>query len=163
MDLVIQLARRNIEAGTGGPFGAGIFRMDSGRLLAPGVNMVIPGNCSLAHAEVTAIMVAQKIMGSFDLGGDGLPPLELVANTEPCAMCLGAVVWSGVRRLVCGAREEDARAIGFDEGPKPVDWVLALENRGIAVVRDMARSDAMAVIQQYADQGGFIYNAQQAG
>jgi tRNA(Arg) A34 adenosine deaminase TadA len=159
MALVIQLARKNVDVGTGGPFGAGIFDMQSGRLVAPGVNMVIPGHCSVAHAEIAAIMVAQKIKGTFDLGEKGLPPMELVSSTEPCAMCLGAVVWSGVRRLVCGARDGDARDIGFDEGPKPKDWTGALEARGIAVLRDIARRDAVAVLKHYADQGGSIYNA----
>lgn len=162
MALVIDLARKNVDANTGGPFGAGIFEMQSGRLVAPGVNMVIPGNCSVAHAEITAIMVAQKIMGNYDLGGDGLPPMELVSSTEPCAMCLGAVVWSGVRRLVCGARDSDARRIGFDEGPKPNDWPHVLEARGIAVLRDIARSDAVAVLKHYVDRGGTVYNPRQS-
>jgi tRNA(Arg) A34 adenosine deaminase TadA len=157
MALVIDLARRNVDADTGGPFGAGIFELQSGRLVAPGVNTVMPGNCSVAHAEITAIMVAQKIMGTYDLGGEGVPPMELISSTEPCAMCLGAVVWSGVRRLTCGARDSDARQIGFDEGPKPNDWPTALEARGIAVIRDVARSDAVAVLKQYVNRGGVVY------
>lgn len=162
MSLVIELARKNVNAGTGGPFGAGIFEMESGRLVSPGVNTVIPGNCSVAHAEITAIMVAQKNLGTHDLGGVGLPPMELVSSTEPCTMCLGAVVWSGVRRLVCGARDSDVRAIGFDEGPKPDNWPLALETRGISVARDVARYDARAVLRHYVDSGGLVYNARQA-
>ena len=162
MALVIDLARKNVDAGTGGPFGAGIFDMQSGRLVAPGVNMVITENCSVAHAEITAVMLAQKIMNTYDLGGIGLPPMELVSSTEPCAMCLGAVVWSGVRRLVCGARDEDARGVGFDEGPKPVGWTAELEKRGIAVVRDVARSNAAAVLKHYVENGGLGYNARQA-
>jgi tRNA(Arg) A34 adenosine deaminase TadA len=161
MALVLDLARRNIDADTGGPFAAGVFDTTSGRLIAPGLNRVVPLNCSVAHAEITAIILAQKILNTYDLGGAGLPPMELVSTTEPCAMCLGAVVWSGVRRLVCGARDEDARRIGFDEGPKPADWVAALERRGIAVVRDVARDDAISVLQHYAAAGGIIYNARQ--
>ncbi len=117
----------------------------------------------IPHAEIVAIMVAQKIMGTFDLGAAGLPPLELVSSTEPCAMCLGAVVWSGVRRLVCGARDGDARAIGFDEGPKPDDWIAALKARGIAVRRDVGRQAAMGVLKHYVACGGLVYNARQAG
>ena len=74
-------------------------------------------------------------------------------------MCLGAVVWSGVQTLVCGATDGDARAIGFDEGPKPPDWVSALYQRGIAVHREVLRPDAAGVLQAYADAGGPIYNA----
>jgi len=161
MDLVIGLARRNVDAGTGGPFGAAVFDMQTGRLVAPGVNGVMPANCSVAHAEVMAIMVAQKIMASYDLGAEGLPPMELVSSTEPCAMCLGAVIWSGVRRLVCGARDEDARSIGFDEGPKPHLWPAALEERGIAVLQDVGRQAAVDVLKYYLKRGGMVYNARQ--
>jgi len=161
MALVIDLAHKNVDAGTGGPFGAGIFEMQSGRLVAPGVNMVIPGNCSVAHAEITAIMLAQKLIGTYDLGGEGLPALELVSSTEPCVMCLGAVIWSGVRRLVCGARDGDARDIGFDEGPKPENWVAALQHRGIRVIRDINRQASVAVLNDYVKAGGPIYNARQ--
>jgi len=74
-------------------------------------------------------------------------------------MCFGAIPWSGVQRLVCGARDEDARAIGFDEGPKIIDWISALNDRGIAVMRDVLRPDAVAVLQDYVKAGGTIYNA----
>jgi hypothetical protein len=72
-------------------------------------------------------------IGDFDLGGPRHPLYELVASTQPCAMCLGATPWSGVRHLVCGARDEDAEEIGFDEGMKPADWIRSLEERGITV------------------------------
>jgi len=67
------------------------------------------------------------------------------------------------RRLVCGARDEDARAIGFDEGPKRADWVQTLEARGIAVVRDVRRRQAREVPAQYRRDGGIIYNSRQGG
>lgn len=159
MRLVVELSRLNVENATGGPFGAAIFDRSTNRLVAPGVNLVPTSNLSAAHAEVVAIMVAQKVVGSFDLGGPGLPPYELVASTEPCAMCFGAIPWSGVRRLVCGARDEDARKIGFDEGPKMADWVPALRERGISVVRDVCRDEAAAVLREYAERDGVIYNA----
>lgn len=107
MKLAVALARNNVERGTGGPFGAAIFDHETGRLIAPGVNLVTTAGCSVAHAEMVAIMFAQKMEGAFDLGSDGRD-YELVTSTEPCAMCLGAVPWSGVRHLICGARDEDA-------------------------------------------------------
>ena len=161
MRLVVELSRLNVDHGTGGPFGAGIFDLSTNRLVAPGVNLVTTANLSAAHAEMVAIMISQQVVGHFDLGGEGLPAYELVASTEPCAMCFGATPWSGVRRLVCGAREEDARAIGFDEGPKTPDWVASLEQRGISVSRDVCRDEAAAVLRYYAESGGIIYNARQ--
>ena len=161
MRLAIELARTNVCCGTGGPFGAAIFDLERHTLLAPGVNMVVPLGCSVLHAEIVATIIAQQVVGSFDLGEEGMPPYELVTSTEPCAMCMGSVPWSGVRQLVCGARDEDARRVGFDEGPKARDWVQALESRCIAVVRDVCRIEAVAVLEEYAQDGGMIYNARQ--
>ena len=157
MRLAIALARENVEQGTGGPFGAAVFD-SAGRLIAPGVNLVVGLNCSVAHAEIVAIMTAQQALGSFDLGADGMPLCELATSTEPCAMCMGAIPWSGVRRLVCGATGNDAEAIGMDEGAKPADWVTELESRGIEVIQGVRREEATEVLQQYAANGGTIYN-----
>jgi tRNA(Arg) A34 adenosine deaminase TadA len=161
MRFVVELSCLNVRNGTGGPFGAAIFERASGRLLAPGVNLVVGSGCSVFHAEMVAVMVAQKVLGTFDLGGEGLPPYELVASTEPCAMCLGATPWSGVRHLVCGARDEDARAVGFDEGAKMAEWAGSLEDRGISVELGVLREEAVAVLQEYAERGGEIYNSRQ--
>ena len=159
MRLAIRLAQLNIERETGGPFGAGIFERGSGRLIAAGVNCVESLNCSLAHAEMMAIAIAQRVVGSYDLASVADTEYELVTSTEPCAMCLGAIPWSGVRSIVCGARDEDARAIGFDEGAKPDNWVQSLEERGISVRRDVLREQAKAVLLEYGERGGLIYNA----
>ena len=158
MPFVIELARRNVVEQTGGPFGAAIFESVTGNLVAPGVNRVVPTAISFAHAETTAIGLANQRLGVFDLGGEGLPAMELVASTEPCALCMGATVWSGVRKLVTGARDEDARSIGFDEGPKVADWQDALRSRGIEVVVDVMREEAAAVLDMYAVSGAVIYN-----
>ncbi len=152
----IDLARRNVEQRTGGPFGAAVFESVSGRVIGVGVNLVEKSNCSLAHAEMVAIALAQQAVGHYDLGAVGV--YELATSTEPCAMCLGAIPWSGLRRVVCAAHGEDAAAIGFDEGAKPADWIGALRQRGIEVVRDVQRNEARAVLQAYAEAGGLIYN-----
>ena len=87
----------------------------------------------------------------------------MVASTEPCVMCLGAVPWYGVRSLLCGARGEDAEEIGFDEGTKPDRWVRSLEKRGIFVTREVLRREAALVLREYAKRGGEIYNSRQGG
>lgn len=158
MGLAIRLARLNLEHGTGGPFGAAIFDPASARLVSAGINLVVASKCSIAHAEIVAMAIAQQILGSHDLGATEMPLLQLVTSAEPCAMCLGAIPWSGLRSVVCGARDEDIRAIGFDEGPKTPDWPKALEARGIAVVRDVGREDARKVLQDYLASGKPIYN-----
>jgi tRNA(Arg) A34 adenosine deaminase TadA len=160
MSFAIGLAERNIAAGTGGPFGAAIFETGSGRMVAAGVNVVVASSMAIAHAEMVAMALAGAAIGNHDLAFLG--ETELVATTEPCAMCLGAVGWSGVTSLVCGARDEDARAVGFDEGAKPVEWVADLAAAGISVTRDVLRSEAAAVLIRYAESGGVIYNGRAA-
>lgn len=159
MRFVVGLSRMNVRQGTGGPFGAAVFDQGTGELLAPGVNLVTSSNCSAAHAEIVALAIAQQVVGSFDLGGPGRPHYELVASTEPCAMCLGATPWSGVRSLATGARGEDAEEIGFDEGLKPTGWEKAFVENGISVARDVLREEAAAVLHEYAALGGEIYNS----
>ena len=158
MKLTVTLSRLNMEYNTGGPFGAAIFEQNSGRLIAVGVNHVESTNHSIAHAEILAIASAQKTIGHYDLGAGKGSTFELVTSTEPCVMCLGAVCWSGVKRVICSARDEDARAIGFDEGPKPQNWVRSLESRGIKVIQDVLREQAKSVLSEYSKKGGLIYN-----
>jgi len=162
MELVTRLAQLNIEYGTGGPFGAGVFRLDTQQLVGPGVNLVLSSKSSIAHAEIVAIMMAQQAVRSHDLGAIGLPSHELVTSCEPCGMCLGAISWSGIRQVVCGARGSDAEAVGFDEGPKPVNWVTELEQRGITVTLDIGRTNASSVLQRYIQNGGEVYNGRKA-
>jgi len=159
MAFVIEASRANIRAGTGGPFAAAVFEAGSGRLVSLGVNLVSHANLSVLHAEVVAVTLAQLALRTSDLGGADLPRHELVVSTEPCAMCYGAILWSGITRLVCGARSGDARGIGFDEGPEQTDWGAALKQRGIEVVRDIQRDDAAAVLEEYRRLGGRIYNS----
>lgn len=154
---VIEASRLNCQRQTGGPFAAGVFGMETGQLIAMGVNLVIREQLSILHAEMVALSLAQRILGQFDLSS-AHEPLSLVTSTEPCAMCFGAIPWSGVRQVVCAAADADARAIGFDEGPKPTDWELALQQRNITVLSGMLREEAVAVLQSYVQEGGLIYN-----
>ncbi|MDX9768004.1 MAG: nucleoside deaminase [Ectothiorhodospiraceae bacterium] len=156
MRFVIELARENVEQATGGPFAAGVFDAD-GRLVAPGVNLVTSAQCAILHAEMVAIALAQQRLHTYDLATQGF--FELVVSADPCAMCFGAVPWSGVSRLVCAASSDDVRAIGFDEGSKPDDWVETLERRGIAVRRGLLREEATAVLRRYVELAGPTYNA----
>lgn len=156
--LAVDLARRNVAEGTGGPFGALVVEESSGEVVAAGVNVVVPSSTAIAHAEITAIAAAGRRLGNFDLGSG--ERTGLYSSTEPCLMCLGATVWSGVGRLVIGARDEDAAAVGFDEGPKPDRWIEKLAARGIEVTPDVMRTEAAGVLREYAATGGPIYNAE---
>jgi tRNA(Arg) A34 adenosine deaminase TadA len=162
VSFVIEASRRNISEKTGGPFAAAVFEKDTGRLVSLGVNLIEKEQLSILHAEIIAITLAQRKVGTFDLGAHGLPCHELITSTEPCAMCLGAIPWSGVVRVVASARDADARRIGFDEGPKPGNWRAALAQRGIEVICDVRRKKAAAVLAEYSRNGGLVYNSRGA-
>jgi tRNA(Arg) A34 adenosine deaminase TadA len=156
MRAAIMVARRNVDEATGGPFGALIIDDNSGEVIAAGVNIVVPSSAPIAHAEMMAIALACQAMHVHTLREAG--SFALVTTVEPCAMCLGAVGWSGVSRVIIGARGEDAQAIGFDEGHKPHDWMDYLARGGVNLTRDVLRDDAAAVLRAYAGRGGEIYN-----
>ena len=159
MRLAVRLSRANVERGTGGPFGALIVERDSGRLVAVGMNSVVRSNNCTLHGEMVAFMMAQQRLKSYTLAAPGMPAHELVTSCEPCAMCLGASLWSGVRRIVCGAAREDASRLDFEEGPVFPESYRYLEDRGIEIVRGVLQSDARAVLEEYRTRGGKIYNA----
>ncbi|MDP5150235.1 nucleoside deaminase [Rheinheimera baltica] len=157
MALAVELSKQNVLRGTGGPFGSAIFDISSGKLVSVGVNRVMPLHNSTAHGEMMAIMLAEHNIQSFSLSADGIKR-ELFTSCEPCAMCLGGTLWSGVKRLVCAATADDARAIGFDEGPVYDSSYEYLKNAGVEVVRLVQRDAANAVLQHYVSDGGTIYN-----
>ena len=158
---VIELSRLNSAYATGGPFGAAVFNMATWQLISVGVNRVVPLNASVAHAEMVALTLAQQALHHFDLGAKELPACELVTSTEPCAMCFGAIPWSGIRQLVCCAEGADAERIGFDEGPKHPNWIAELERRNIHVITQICRAEAAKVLDDYHTTQGLIYNARQ--
>lgn len=158
MSLAVNLAMENVRQMTGGPFGAAIFDAETGRLVSVGMNQVMRLNNSTLHAEATAIIMAQKILENYNLNFDGQGKYELFTSCEPCCMCLGAVLWSGVKRLVCGATKDDASRIGFDEGPVYESSYDYLTRRGITVKRNFLREKAVQAFDLYAESGGIIYN-----
>jgi len=181
MALAIELSARNVKEDTGGPFGCAIFENNSitgiSKLVSIGCNRVVSLQNSTLHGETVAIQMAQAKLKTFTLscipieessssseGGDGsIIPLigkktfELFTSCEPCAMCLGASLWSGVRRMVCGATKDDAQAIGFDEGPVFPQSYTYLEKSGMQVKRNVLREEAAKVLEDYG-KNGVIYN-----
>jgi len=150
--LAIELSRRNVENASGGPFGAAVFNGE-GRLVSVGVNRVVPQNCSVAHAEMMAYMLAQQRLQRFRLN-EGGGRFTLATSAQPCCQCYGATVWAGIDELLIGARSEDVEELTeFDEGPLPADWIGELEKRGIAVRRDVLRDTARKVLDAYGQSG----------
>ncbi len=157
--LAIALARENVEQKTGGPFASVIVETASSALVSVGVNVVVPGHTSLAHGEIVALLMAQQAWGTHDLAEVGRPALTLATNAQPCVQCYGAILWSGVKHVLQGARGSDVEALtGFDEGPLPRDWEGEWLKRGITLEKDILRDEACEVLSRYRSSGAPIYN-----
>jgi tRNA(Arg) A34 adenosine deaminase TadA len=103
-------------------------------------------------------MLAQARVGAFSLAAPGLPTHVLATSCDPCAMCLGATLWSGVKRVLCGATRDDAMLLNFDEGPVFASSWAYLRRKGLEVRRGVLREEAVAVFTLYRERGGAVYN-----
>ena len=108
MKTAVEAARKGMETGAGGPFGAVVVR--DGEVIAVAHNEVLSTNDPTAHAEVVAIRRAAAKLGRFDLSD-----CELFSTCEPCPMCLFAIHWAGIKKLYFGADRHDAAGGGFDD------------------------------------------------
>jgi tRNA(Arg) A34 adenosine deaminase TadA len=149
MQLAIDLARENVARAHGGPFGA-VLLDGGGRVLSLGVNLVQPSGNPVLHAEVTAISLAG--------GGAGAgKAATLFATCEPCIMCLGAIHWAGIRRVVYAALREDAEAIGFSEGAGSPELKAQMAARGVVFEEGPMREESIVILRGYRRSGGAIY------
>ncbi len=161
MRLAIALSAENVVRETGGPFAAVIFEQGTHRVVSAGVNVVVPQRTSLAHGEVMALLMAQEAVSTHDLGRRDLIPLEMATTSQPCIQCYGALIWSGIRRVLVGARGSDVESlVGFDEGPVPVDWIGQWARRGIEARVDVLRDEACTVLKAYKASGAPVYNSE---
>lgn len=103
----VELAISGISTG-GGPFGSVIAK--EGRMIACSNNRVVLNADPTAHAEILAIREAARLTGTHRLDG-----CVLYTSCEPCPMCLGAIYWSGIKRVVYASGRHDAAAAGFDD------------------------------------------------
>ena len=105
----VELSRERMQANEGGPFGAVIASPD-GEIAGEGWNRVTSAHDPTAHAEISAIRAACSGLGRFELSGH-----TIYSSCEPCPMCLAAIYWARLDRLVYSNTRADAAAIGFDD------------------------------------------------
>jgi tRNA(Arg) A34 adenosine deaminase TadA len=163
--VAVDISSQNIAHNTGGPFGCAIFERctetGKSRLFSVGANRVMALNNSTLHGEMVAIQFAQLKLQTYSLRLVGQPQGKeyvLCTSCEPCAMCLGGTLWSGVDELICAATKDDAEAIGFNEGPVFEASYEHLLAAGVTVKRQILRKEGAGVLQKYAETG-VIYNS----
>ncbi len=153
--IILDLQSENsklIEEGYG-PFLAAIYDKD-GNLIAKMPNTVAKDNCCLCHAEVNTIRAAHAKLKTYDLAP---MDLSIYVTAEPCIMCCGAIMWSGIKRVFYSVNSADVEAItGFDEGFKP-DWIKEFSNRNIEVYGEIEAEAGREVLRKYVTTGKEIY------
>ncbi len=108
LERAIELSRKGMQEGYGGPFGCVIVK--DGSIIGEGCNEVILTNDPTAHAEVVAIRNACKNLSSFQLAG-----CDVYTSCEPCPMCMGALYWARPNRVIYANTKSDAAAVNFDD------------------------------------------------
>ena len=134
----VRLSRESVENG-GGPFGAVIVK--DGKIVAGSSNSVTLENDPTAHAEVSCIRKACKVLGTFDLSG-----CDIYTSCEPCPMCLGAIYWAHLDRIYYANDRKDAGAIGFDDDFIYEEMELPFEKRRTPLIQ-MLRSEGLEVFR----------------
>ena len=142
MRAAIREARRNIAGGDGGPFGACIVR--GGELLAVARNTVLARDAT-CHAEVSAIRIASRRLGTHDLAG-----CSIYATTEPCPMCFGAIHWAGIDTVVSGTRIADVARLGFRELTISNRRMKSLGGSRVTLVPGFLRAECLALLADWA-------------
>lgn len=104
----IELAMENVRTGKGGPFAAIITK--NNEMIAQGTNTVTTSHDPTAHAEISAIRQACNVLNTFQL-----EDCILYSSCEPCPMCLGAIYWARLKRVVFAADKHQAEKAGFDD------------------------------------------------
>ena len=153
--IILELQEENLkltEKGYG-PFLAAIYDKN-GKLIAKMPNTVAKDKCCLCHAEVNTIKKASEVLKTYDFA-----PLDLdiYVTAEPCIMCAGAIMWSGIKRVFYGVNSADVESItGFDEGFKP-NWIQEFAERNIEVYGEIEAKAGRKVLKQYVSSGKEIY------
>ena len=136
-----------------GPFYAEIYDANE-NLVISSSNSVVEDNCCLHHAEINTIKKAHEKFKEYSLAPENL---TIYINAEPCIMCAGAIMWSGIKTVYFGVPSSEVERItGFDEGYKP-NWIKEFKKRGITVYGNIEQQAGEKVLEDYVNSGRKIY------
>ena len=136
-----------------GPFYAEIYDANW-NLVVSSSNSVVEDNCCLHHAEINTIKKAHEKFKEYSLAPENL---TIYVNAEPCIMCAGAIMWSGIKTVYFGVPSSEVERItGFDEGYKP-NWIKEFKKRGITVYGNIEQQAGEKVLEDYVNSGRKIY------
>jgi guanine deaminase len=135
-------ARRNLRRPAGGPFGACIVRGDE--VVVAARNTVLARHDPTCHAEVSAIRLAARRLGTHELSG-----CTIYSTTEPCPMCFAAIHWAGIDAVVYGTRIADAARLGFRELTITNRTLRRLGGGTVRIVGGVLRDECLELLREW--------------
>ena len=144
LDRAVELSKRGMQGGKGGPFGCIVVKGDE--IVGEGCNQVTSSNDPTAHAEVVAIRNACEKLGTYQL-----TECEIYTSCEPCPMCLGAIYWARPKRVVYANTKEEAAAIEFDDDFIYQEISKDLSQRKIPMIQ-VLHDQALKVFQAWENK-----------
>lgn len=144
----IEMARKTMNLGYGGPFGAAIIK--DGHCIAVASNSVLIDNDPTAHAEINAIRKACSVLETYDLSG-----CELYATGYPCPMCMSAIIWANITKVYYGCTPSEAENIGFRD-----DYIyrfLRSEDTSKVCFEQVGHEEAIKLFQEYHKNNSTLY------
>ena len=149
MKIANEMAKKGMQAGEGGPFGA-VITDKQGNIISTGNNQVLKNNDPTAHAEITAIREASKKLGTYDLSS-----CILYTSCEPCPMCLSAIIWSNIKEIYYACTRDDAAEIGFRDDL--IYEYLNGSHQDLIQLHQIDRQDCIKAFEQYKEGNKTIY------
>ena len=145
MKVAIDKTREGIAAGQS-PFGSVIVK--DGEVVAATHNTVWRDTDPTAHAEVNCLRPAAQALGTIDLTG-----CTLYSTCEPCPMCLAAIHWAKVDRVVFGASIDDAAGAGFCELHVAAGTLAEMGRSPLKVEGGLLREECAALFDEWKQAG----------
>lgn len=150
MQKALESALIGVRKKEGGPFGACIVK--GRRVLAVTHNTVLKNRDATCHAEVSAIRLASKKMGTWNLEG-----CKIYSTTEPCPMCFSAIHWARIREIYYGTSIEDVARLGFNELAIHDSTLNKIGKSGMKIHPRYLRKECIKVLEEWQSVGGELY------
>ena len=151
MTQAIQKARETMSKDLGGPFGASIIDK-AGNIISVASNVVLGNHDPTAHAEINAIRSACSTLKTHDLSG-----CTLVTTSYPCPMCLGAIMWSNISKVIYGCSLDDAKHIGFRDDLMYHFIQDGMHNEKILLFEQLYQKECLDLFKSYHELNKVIY------
>lgn len=139
MKMAINEAKKGINSGHGGPFGAVIVK--DGKVISKGHNKVVANNDPTHHGEIDAIRKAGKKLKTFDLSG-----CEIYTTGYPCPMCFCAILWANIDKIYYGCNTTDTEIIGF----RDKEFEENIPNKHKTITKELNREECLKLYKDYA-------------